>query len=265
MKRIAGIVCLLCGLSATAQTPEEAVGINTENPQGVLHIDGASTAATTNPQTGAVSALQASDDVVIDAEGRLGVGVVAPAARVHIYTATPGEALRIADGTEGEDKVLASDADGAGQWISIGAQWYAVLHTSDANTNNQNVFGFCPYINYASSLISSAGQGSLNTAAGTITVPYAGAYRITFSVHYMSNRTGTSPYWAASVLYVNNVIRWTPSIWGTASGNGSYPSFTVILNLNVNDVLRLAQDQRESFSANFGQAGVGAFMVELIQ
>ena len=45
MKTLTLSVCLLCGLAATAQTQPASVGIQTENPQGVLHIDGGSTAA----------------------------------------------------------------------------------------------------------------------------------------------------------------------------------------------------------------------------
>jgi hypothetical protein len=264
MKRITGIVCLLCTLSAAAQTlPEEAVGINTENPRGVLHIDAASTPATVNPSTGPVTGDQAADDVLIDASGRLGAGVAAPAAKVDLQAATPGAALRIADGTEGEGKALVSDASGAGRWIEISASvlWYAALY-SGTTSSTAVIAGIYPYAPYsANTLISSTNQGSVNPTAGTITVPSKGKYRITVSAHSMGP---VNFYWAISALLVNNTLRWSPSVWGTQTGWGILPSYTAILNLEANDVLRFAQDRRESFNGNTG-SGVQAFMVELIQ
>jgi hypothetical protein len=246
-----------------AQT-EEAVGINTENPQGVLHIDAASTTATTNPQTGTVGAAQAVDDVVVDAEGRLGVGVAAPAARVDIYDATPGGALRIADGTQGQDKVLVSEADGTGRWKAIlpAVLWYAALYRSAA-LGYTGAVGTSPFTTYNEELISSTSQGSLDGSAGTITVPSKGKYRITFGTHYMTNRTADYPYWAVSALQVNGTNRWTPSVWGTRKLWGTDPFFLTVLNLNAGDVLRLALVHEQSFSANYGW--VTAFMAELIQ
>lgn len=50
------------------------VGINTDNPQQLLHVDGKKD----NPTTGSPSADQQKDDVVITEEGRLGIGTIAP-------------------------------------------------------------------------------------------------------------------------------------------------------------------------------------------
>ncbi|MDR2118569.1 MAG: hypothetical protein LBP25_03430 [Tannerellaceae bacterium] len=259
MKRITGMICLLCGLSVAAQAQTEAIGINTENPRGVLHIDGSSN----NPAAGAVDTLQASDDVLIDAEGRLGVGLAEPAAKVDIRVVGTGGAIRIRDGSEGAGKVLISDASGRGRWATIntGVWWYAALYTRILEYSTENVRR--PFINYADSLVSSATQGSVDRAAGTITVPFAGAYRITLSSHYMSNRTGSTPYWALSELYVNGTVRWMPSTWGARSGNGTYPTYTVILNLQAGDVLNLMVVHEQAFSAN--REIVFYFMVELIQ
>lgn len=254
MKRITGLLCLLCGLSATAQTPAEAVGIHTEKPRGVLHIDGAA------DNQDIITAAQAANDVLIDASGQLGIGVAAPAARVDIQGA-----LRIADTTQGADLVLTSDATGAGRWKErpTGVWWYAALYTSPALTVS-NTTALIPRENYGDSLISSGYQSLVDKAAGTITVPFAGKYRVSFSVHYMSSRTGENPYWAVSVLQVNGSARWTPSIWGTRSQWGAAPTHTAILNLNPNDVLKLFLDPGQTFSANHG-GGVVAFTVELIQ
>ena len=80
-----------------------------------------------------------------------------------------------------------------------------------------------PFVNYyGSSLISSESQGSVDRVNGTITVPAAGKYRITFSEHYMSSRANY--YWAKTELQVNGISRRTPSTWGLSAGWGTNPT-----------------------------------------
>jgi hypothetical protein len=54
------------------------VGVNTTNPQGVLHVDGKSSTATTNPTTGTPTAVQGSDDFVVTSSGSVGIGTSSP-------------------------------------------------------------------------------------------------------------------------------------------------------------------------------------------
>jgi hypothetical protein len=227
------------------------VGINTENPQGILHIDGGATPS------------KASDDVLIDAEGRLGAGVAIPAAKVDLSATAEGGALRIADGTQGDGKVLVSGANGAGSWITLSSAiwWYASLTSSATLGYTTGTTPYRPFVSYTGS---SGSQDSVDRTNGTITVPAAGKYRITFSQHYMSNRTGTSWYWAKTELQVNGSSRWAPSTWARAGLNwGTLPTYTAILNLQANNVLRLALVQAETFNSNSGT--VHFFMVELLQ
>ena len=87
------------------------VGINTENPQGMFHIDGqGNTTGNTN----------ISDDVVVTATGNMGVGTNAPATKVDIRTSTAGNGFRLQDGTQGNGMVLTSDANGNGKWAAPG-------------------------------------------------------------------------------------------------------------------------------------------------
>jgi hypothetical protein len=263
-------ICLLCGLAAAAQTQPASIGINTENPQGVLHIDGASTSATTNPPTGSISAARASDDVVIDASGRIGAGLLAPGASLDLYATAPGGALRLRDGTQGDRKVLISDAEGVATWVEApGSWWYAALYMSTyaggGSGGNQVSPGTYPVSNYGSSLISSTDQGSVDQAAGTITVPFTGKYRVTLSMHYMHRSTNN--YWARTILRVRHsgitTSRWTPSVWGAAAGLGTLPTYSAIVELEAGDVLSMALDATLSLNARGGAAQV--FMVEFIQ
>ncbi|MGX5682997.1 hypothetical protein ACWKWW_00425 [Chryseobacterium cucumeris] len=58
------------------------VGINTPNPQATLHVDGAKD----NPETGAPTAAQQSNDVVIRNNGYVGMGTIVPASKLDIIS-----------------------------------------------------------------------------------------------------------------------------------------------------------------------------------
>ena len=232
-----------------------------------MHIDGAAN----NPLSGTISAVQAADDVVVDTLGRVGIGVAAPAAKVHIYSDTPGEAIRIADGTQGNGKALVSDADGKVSWgTAPGDWWHAALFDS------YRTYPLIEYIegagstaltDYASSTISSVSEGYVNAQAGTITVPFTGKYRIELSIHFMSNRTGTNNYKGTAVLQVTHggivSAPWLPSAWGGQSGLGANPGFAAIFNLEAGDVLSVLLDHTLPYAANAAQSRV--FMVEFLQ
>ena len=72
MKKLIYSATLLLSSLAFSQ-----VGINTENPQAIFHIDGKSSTQTTNPTTGAPTAAQQVDDFVVTSDGNVGVGIIA--------------------------------------------------------------------------------------------------------------------------------------------------------------------------------------------
>jgi hypothetical protein len=261
MKRWILLLCLLGGVIAEAGSQSAFVGINTEDPLGVLHIDGGITPA------------QASDDVLIDTEGRLGAGLQAPTARVHTQAATPGGALRIQDGTQGERKALTSDANGVATWalpqVPGHWPWYAFLNDAPAVGNySSRTNSTHPVINYAASRISSGSLGSANQTAGTITVPYTGRYRIALTLFYHS-AAAPANYWCRAILYVApsgssaKTSRWTPSAWGGRVFTSVHTFSSAILALTAGDVLSLALDASQSVNAH--QLTVIAFSVEFIQ
>lgn len=99
MKKYILIVLFVCLLKVYAQ-----VGINTNNPQGVFHID---------PQSNSPSVT--TDDIVFTNKGLLGIGTISPTAQVHIHSTTESP-LRIIDGNNKAGRVFLSNAQGAGNW-----------------------------------------------------------------------------------------------------------------------------------------------------
>lgn len=83
------------------------VGINVQSPTGVLHI---------SPKADAIS----TDDVVVSADGNVGVGTLTPQSKLQINASASQTALRIVNGKQKPDLVLVSaDATGGATWGGI--------------------------------------------------------------------------------------------------------------------------------------------------
>ncbi|WP_062180182.1 hypothetical protein [Dysgonomonas macrotermitis] len=84
------------------------VGINTQNPQGVFHID-----AYHNTSSVPTDA-QLADDIIIDSNGKIGFGMM-PSLTDDSKIQVKG-GITIVDGNQSVNKVLISDANGTGTW-----------------------------------------------------------------------------------------------------------------------------------------------------
>ncbi|WP_139262133.1 hypothetical protein [Dysgonomonas macrotermitis] len=78
------------------------VGINTQNPQGIFHID-------TKSNTSGSSNI--SDDILVDSNGNLGIGTLTPKAKVDV-----NGSLSITNSGEADKYILTSDNIGIGTW-----------------------------------------------------------------------------------------------------------------------------------------------------
>jgi hypothetical protein len=270
MKRYIFSLCLLCGLFPAALAQTGIIGINTLNPQGVLHIDGASTPATTNPATGSVTPAQAIDDVIVDASGQVGVGLIPSTIKLDI-----NGGIRIQDGSEGDGNLLLSDGNGVGRWGPMASgSWLAALYDGDSLGYSTTTGLVRPFEHYADSVILPRNRGSVSKINGTIVVPQTGKYRVTLSIYWIADGSNSriAPYTTQAILYVNGTDpRATFNFWGGHLNYGVLPTFINILEFNVGDVLTIATDERDTSDdisnsivrrANSAQAVL--FMVELL-
>ena len=62
------------------------VGINTSNPQGIFNVD----AAKNNESTGTPTIVQTTDDFSVLSDGKVGIGTIAPTAKLEINSAVSG-------------------------------------------------------------------------------------------------------------------------------------------------------------------------------
>lgn len=115
------------------------VGINTEYPysKSILHIDSRGDNESMATPTNTI------DDVIIDKNGNMGIGVLDPQYRLDINSggtfASPIPAVRINDGGELEGRVLTSDEDGVGSWKNFGTVPSAVAVFNQNNNFNPSI------------------------------------------------------------------------------------------------------------------------------
>jgi len=128
---------------------EAQVGIQTEKPVQLLHIDAARNNNNAIPTTPA----QKQDDVVVTEDGNMGIGITEPTHKLEI-----NGSIKIADGTQQDSYVLASDANGIASWVNrsifsetnkysewtlgmMGSQYFSFSASDDGNdlTGDSNV------------------------------------------------------------------------------------------------------------------------------
>lgn len=95
------IKILICSLFL-AGIASAQIGINTDIPKTLFHVDAKSDNSTAGME---------SDDFVVTSAGRVGIGTQTPDTKLHIV----GK-MRIVNGFELAGRVLVSDADGYGKW-----------------------------------------------------------------------------------------------------------------------------------------------------
>lgn len=112
------------------------VGINTENPKGTFNIDGGKD----NPTTGSAhTATQQLNDFTVLQNGNVGVGTINPSQKLEIQTGgtttDPVTGFKLADGNQGESKVLTSDATGIGTWQTAASMRPTITGTFPTPSN----------------------------------------------------------------------------------------------------------------------------------
>ncbi|MGJ1447545.1 hypothetical protein ACR79S_13605 [Sphingobacterium spiritivorum] len=93
---------LLLWISGLATLQAQQAGVNTKNPQAVLHVD----AKKDNNPT-----VQEADDFVVTSSGNVGIGTISPTHKMDIR----GK-IQIRDGGERTGSVLTSNSTGLAQW-----------------------------------------------------------------------------------------------------------------------------------------------------
>lgn len=153
------------------------VGINTDYPRALFHVDGAGD----NPQdmTTALNATQVANDVVVNTSGNVGVGILSPTAKLHVVTnASTPRGLRLYDGTASlNNKVLQSNANGDASWVSVPTSGGSIHNVNPASVvrypYNVNTLLFSTLVNVAGNyLVTIRWWGTASAVANNRTSAY---------------------------------------------------------------------------------------------
>lgn len=156
------------------------VGIGTTNPQGILHID-----AATNTVLGTTSTH--TDDFIITSTGNVGIGTLAPSTKLEINSSTAGS-IKIVDGTQGEGKVLVSDATGIGTWQELPVFKYVTSGNFNISSGDINSDTSTTSVKYSqASIVLSKGKWMINTG-------------LTIMLRTVNATTNLNPYWLSLYL-----------------------------------------------------------------
>lgn len=99
----------LGGFLANAQ-----VGINTSNASAMLDVVSKGNTAATKALE--INNSSATEMLTVLNNGNVGININNPATKLHIVSSTAGSGFQLVDGSQGANKILTSDANGAATW-----------------------------------------------------------------------------------------------------------------------------------------------------
>jgi len=180
IQKIIKLSILLYSLNSFAQT-----GIYTNNPQTSFHVD----AGKDNAVTGAPTAVQQANDLVVTNTGNVGIGTTAPSERLDLNTGN----LRIRTintnvGIAGTDRPVVADANGTLK--TVGFATTTIFHSRLAADQNVTNSGTIYTLLFANPLVTSAFY-TYNATNGTLTFNQPGNYIISLQVSFGNVNDGT--------------------------------------------------------------------------
>lgn len=244
MKKLLFISSILLGTYSQAQ-----VGINTANPQQAFHVDGQKD----NPATGAPTAAQEANDVVITSDGRIGAGVTAPTEKLDIN----GKArIRNTSALTGTLSPLFVDANGVvGKAEPTAPQAQIAFYTSNSTFNTVVASFNNGIVQTVPVQMSHAVLNTLETtipSQGRIRISQTGVYSFSASVNLQldAKNDGDGFLYIAVNLDVSadNGATWSTAAGGrpiftrvatSATRNYSFVVPTIVKALNAGDLIRL--------------------------
>jgi hypothetical protein len=186
-----------------------------------------------------------SNTLYVDAtNNRVGIGTATPSVKFELNNGAVNGAVKIVDGTQGEGKVLTSDANGTATWQTpSGGSWTAVWYNFSAAANGNLSGG-------STKIFGIGGSASSNS----IRVPYSGLYKITGATYgtYVSS-VGECNFFLlingsnSGFIFDNNV---------PASDGAMYISTVQYRILNANDIISTARQALNTSIVNTGSIEV---------
>lgn len=195
---------LLLSLITFSSIALAQVGVNTPNPQGTFHVDGAKD----NVSTGTPTSTQQLNDFVVLNNGNIGIGTVAPTNKLDVRSATNG-ALKIVDGTQGANRVLTSDANGVATWKDIPSFTDTSIYAGNGTLSGNRT-------------VAQAGNTLTFSSTATTGTNHFSVDGSTFSVDALTNRVGIGTTTPKNLLDLGSGNGKKLALWNSTAGDDFY-------------------------------------------
>jgi len=204
------------------------VGINTQNPQTIFHVDGAKD----NPATGAPTTAQQLNDVVVTPLGRLGVGTNAPANSLEVNSGTANvSGVRMTQlksapvlSTDANGNVIANDFETAGVYVT--KQRLILANANVIINSGSGAYSF----RYSSNATGGYWQIRVNSGV-------ARQFN-TWDTEYYGNNTAGN-VWQGRYLQTINPNTWTSLDPNNAAGGSNEYNTMHVYDLGTGAIVRL--------------------------
>jgi hypothetical protein len=215
--------------------------VNNENfvkldTNGAAAIGYESNASGLNSTAIGYQASTAQDNAIVlgNANAKIGMGTSTPDEKLHVVGS-----VKIVDGTQANNYVLTSDANGKGSWKNVNTVVAAKVYGEKFRSSSQTIS--------SNSLIQFNENGSSNgltlgaTNTGSITILTSGVYRINYSINFqaLGSSTNTSKFSLIKNSSPTTVFTSTSSIMSVTNNNYYTVTKTSLINLDANDVISI--------------------------
>lgn len=191
---------------------------------------------------------------------RLGVNTTAPSTKLDIRgdVASTAGVIKIADGNQGSNKVLMSDANGVGTWNSLPGSWFGLLYGGSTNTQPSQ-------INFTTATLIGQG-GNANIGTGAITTPSTSLYEVTISGYTIPEATLSRDLYGTTWIIKKNGTDISYPFYASPTGiYGTETSVTNYYMFNAGDVITLFLGNPYNIAQPSTSAKRVAFAVKLIK
>ncbi|KQT24117.1 hypothetical protein ASG22_08865 [Chryseobacterium sp. Leaf405] len=204
------------------------VGINTQNPQTIFHVDGAKD----NPAIGTPNAAQQLNDVVVTSLGRVGIGTNAPTNNLEVNSGTSGTSgVKLTQlpnapvlSTDASGNIISNNFETAGVYVTkqrlILANPNIVINSGSGNYS----------FRYSASTTGGYWQMRINTGA-------ARQFN-TWDTEYYGINTGGN-VWQGRYLQTINPNTWTSLDPNNAAGGSNEYNTMHVYDLGTGAIVRL--------------------------
>lgn len=172
------------------------VGVNTTNPQGSFHIDGAKD----NPTTGAPSTTQQANDVVVTSSGNIGVGTTTPTVKLEVKSGVSNvSGLKFSNLTSSSPSGIgqALGVDTSGNVITVPNPTATSITTAESASTTGALYN-----------VTDLGYTIVTGSSQTLTIPAGGkAIFINFmlGIDYLTAPTGGGAAYYQARLFIDGV------------------------------------------------------------